>query len=421
VVSSSIILKNQTILSINQFLNLYNEINRPDLEHILRLDFNLDYSVLERYFKSQRICPVIELARLKDAEEISNIFKDIYQGTYPYKRMENRDSIAEMIKDPNYYWFLFKLDSGEVIGAFGSHLELEEKRGFLYGFVIKKGYHKIIDVFKAFIGCAMFLWKKYQQQILLWYGEMRTNETSSQFFTSIVGMKPVAFYPNKDLFFNKEESDILQVIYDKEVLTTLRRKEQPKIIRQALNSYSYVNKRFKLGLPLIVNPKVNINKKKISNIEDRIEIITEEEEYGNKWITILNKNSRSFIKFLYNPYSKNFEKTQYQVECLEELHVFLKKVNYLIKDMKLNYFECFVSAYNAEHQKIFDSFGFKPRGYVPSWIYNVNENVFEDRIVFNYFRDELDKNMRIIPEVDELLETLNIYKEDSLPKIEKNQ
>lgn len=416
-VSSSIILKNQVILSINQFLSLYSEIDRADLDNILRLDFDLDYSVLERYFNSQRICPVIELAKPIDAEEISNIFNEIYQGTYPYKKMENDFSIAEMIKDPNYYWFLFKLDSGEVIGAFGSHLELEQKRGFLYGFVIKKGYHKIIDIFKAFIGCAMFLWKKYQKQILIWYGEMRTNETSSQFFTSIVGMKPVAFYPNKDLFFNKEESDILHVIYDQEVLTTLRRKEQPKIIRQALNSYSYVNKRFKLGLPLVVNPKVNISKKKVSNIEDTVEIITEEEEYGNKWIKILNKNSRSFIKFLYNPHSKNLEKTQYQVECLEELHVFLNKINILIKDMNLNYFECFVSAYNAEHQKIFDSFGFKPRGYVPSWIYNANEKVFEDRIVFNYFKDTLDKQMKIIPEVKELLDILNIYEKEYLPEI----
>ncbi len=420
-VSSSIILKNQTILSINQFLNLYNEINRPDLENILRLDFNLDYSVLERYIKSQRICPIIELAKPKDAQVISNIFKEIYKGTYPYKKMENTDSIGEMIKDPNYYWFLFKLDSGEVIGAFGSHLEFDQKRGFLYGFVIKEGYQKIIDIFKAFIGCAMFLWKKYQEQILIWYGEMRTNETSSQFFTSIVGMKPVAFYPNKDLFLNKEESDILQVIYDKEALTTLRKKEQPKIIRHALNSYSYVNKRFKLGLPLVVNPEVKIDTEKVSNIEDKIEMKIEEEEYGNKWITILNKSSQSFIKSLYNPYSKNLEKTQYHVECLEELHVFLKKVNSLIKEMNLNYFECFVSAYHAEHQKIFDSFGFKPRGYVPSWIYNANEKIFEDRIVFNYFKDKLDKNMRIIPEVEELLETLNIYKEDYLPKIEKNQ
>ena len=24
-----------------------------------------------------------------------------------------------MIKDPNYYWFVFKLNSGEIVGAFG--------------------------------------------------------------------------------------------------------------------------------------------------------------------------------------------------------------------------------------------------------------------------------------------------------------
>ncbi len=411
-VSSSIILKNQSILNINQFLELYTEINRLDLHNILKLDFNLDYSVLERYVKSQRICPIIELAKPGDAEEISQIFKEIYQGTYPYKRMENSDSISDMINDPNYYWFLFKLNSGEIVGAFGAHLEFEEKRGFLYGFVIKKGFHKTIDVFKAFIGCAIYLWKKYQEQILMWYGEMRTNETSSQFFTSIVGMKPVAFFPNKDLFFNKKESDILHVIYDRKLIRNLRKKAQPEIIRQAINSYTYINKRFNLGLPIVKNPEIKLDREKIKKIKIETEITMEEEEFGNKRITISNKNSKSYFKFLYNPNSKNFEKTEYNVESLEELYTFLNEAKRLIKDMDINYFECFVSAYNAEHQKLFNDLGFCPRGYVPSWKYNKTTNLFEDRIVFNYFKGDLDKKMRIIPEVEELLKILNIFEED---------
>jgi len=413
VVSSSIILKNQIILSINQFLNLYHEIDRTDLENILTLDFDLDYSVLERYVNSQRICPIIELARPEDAEEISQIFKEIYKGTYPYKKMESTDSIAEMIKDPNYYWFLFKLETGEIVGTFGSHLEREKKRGFLYGFVIKKGYHKVIDIFKAFIGCAIYLWKRYQKQILIWYGEMRTNETSSQFFTSIVGMKPVAFFANKDIFFNKKESDILQVIYDQDVLKSLRKKKQPQIIRQVLNSYTYINKRFQLGLPIIKNPKLNINQEIVKDLYEKIEIITQEEEHGNKWITILNKTSKSFFKFLHNPYSKNFEKSEYEVKSLEELNCFLIKINNLIEDMDINYFECFVSAYNVEHQKIFHNFGFEPRGYVPSWKYDAKNKLFEDQVVFNYFKDNLDKNMKVIPEVKELLDILNIFEKSS--------
>lgn len=416
-VSSSIILKDQLILSINQFLSLYNEIDKADLENILRLDFDLDYSVLERYFNSQRICPIIEIAKPKDAKEISQIFKDIYKGTYPYKRMENSESIAEMIKDPNYYWFVFKLNSGEIVGAFGCHLEIEDKRGFLYGFVIKKGYHKIIDIFKAFIGCAIYLWKKHQKEILIWYGEMRTNETTSQFFTSIVGMKPVAFFPNKDIFFNKKESDILHVIYDHETLRAFRKKQQPQIVRQVLTPYTYINKRFQLGMPIITNPKLSLDQKQVRTIQKNIVLTTYSEEFGIKWFEIVNKKSTSYIKFLYNPHSKNFEKTEYYVETVEELHVFLNQVNKLIEDMEINYFECFVSAYHPEHQEVFNNLGFDPRGYVPSWKYNINEGTFEDQIVFNYFRDDLDKNMKVIPEVKELLDFLNVYENDSFQEI----
>jgi len=401
-------------LSIDQFLNLYHEIERVDLDKILRLDFDLDYSVLERYVNSERICPLIEIAKPEEAEEISQIFREVYQGTYPYKKMEYTESIAEMIKDPNYYWFLFKLNTGKIVGAFGAHLEFKEKRGLLYGFVIRKGYHKVIDIFKAFIGCAIYLWKKYHKIILMWYGEMRTNETSSQFFTSIVGMKPVAFYPNKDLFYNKKESDILHIIYDREMLRSLRSKQQPKIIRQALMPYTYINQRFQLGLPIIINPKISLNHNKIKTIQKNILLTFQNEEYGNKWFELSNKKSNSYFKFLYNPHSKNFEKTEYSIETLEELQAFLNYLKKLIIEMKINYFECFVSAYKVKHQKLFYDLGFKPRGYIPSFIKSKSENCFEDCIVFNYYRGKIDKNIKIIPEVADLLKSINFFEQEYL-------
>jgi len=74
--------------------------------------------------------------------------------------------------------------------------------------------------------------------------------------------------------------------------------------------------------------------------------------------------------------------------------------------MDINYTECFVSSYKPKHQKIFFNAGFRPRGYLPSWKYNYKMEKFEDQIVFNYFKGNIDKNMKIIPETNELLESL---------------
>ncbi|MFX0017595.1 MAG: hypothetical protein ACFFBT_09805 [Promethearchaeota archaeon] len=405
-VSNSISLKKKEIINVDEFLEKYQYLSNLDLKHILNLDFELDF-----YYKSEKICPIVKIAKPEDSEEIANIFKEIFRGTYPYKYLEDNKSIKDMIIHPNYEWFIFKSPANEIVGCFGADLELEEKRAFLHGFMIKRKYQKTIDVFKAFIGCITYLWKKYREKIFLWYGEMRTNEAISQFFTSLIGMKPIAFLPNKDIFCNRVESDILHAIYSKIVLNDYRFKEKPKIIRQVLNCYNYTNKRFQLGLPIVENPKIILDQEKIKIIKTLVSKKAEEDKFGFQKIKYSIKNTNSYFQFILNPYSKNIEKVEYSVSNLEELIVFLERLMELAKKQNLNYIECFVSSYKPKDQKVFLNAGFNPRGYVPCWRYNKSINFFEDYIVFNFFKGKIDQNMKIIPETEQFLNDINILED----------
>jgi len=400
-VIQSIILNNKSILTVNDFLALSSDIMSSEL---LNLDFNLDYSIVKNYLDSERICPTIQLAKSDDAEDISKIFRDIYQNQYPYKKMENAEGVREMINRNDYLWFIFKLTNNETVGCFGTQLEFTEKRGFLYGFVIKKKYHKIVDIFKAFIGCATYIWKMYRDKILLWYGEMRTNESSSQFFTSMVGLKPIAFLPNKDIFNTMIESDILHVAYDESIFNKYRKQEAPHIIRQILNWYAYSSERYSLQDPYVENPNITLDESKTNELSEILTLNIQNIQYGNQSFKLSFKDRDSFMEFVYNPYSKNFEKTCYNVSSLEELALFLIQLKDIIDTMDINYFECFVSSYEPTHQKIFYDAGFRPRGYVPCWYYNKITGKFEDQIVFNYYRGKLATNPRIIPEAKQLLD-----------------
>ena len=413
-VSNSISLKKKEIINVDAFLEKYQYLSNLDLKKILNLDFELDF-----YYKSKKICPIVKLAKPEDSKEIANIFKEIYRGTYPYKQLEDNKSIKDMIIHPNYEWFIFKSPANETVGCFSADLEFNKKRAFLHGFMIKKQYHKTIDIFKAFIGCIIYLWRKYENKIFLWYGEMRTNEAISQFFTSLIGMKPIAFLPNKDIFLNKVESDILHVIYNKAVLKELRIKEKPKIIRQVLNCYNYTEKRYQLGLPIVENPKINLDHKEIEAIKTMLDTETKEENYGNLKFKFFLKNTNSYFKFMHNKHSKNIEKTSYNINSLEELFVFVEELKNLIEVMNANYFECFVSAYLPEHQKIFQDAGFKPRGYIPCWKYNEKRNCFEDQIVYNSFNGNIDDNIKLIPESLEFLKVLNFLDNNQVPDIMK--
>jgi len=402
-VSNSISLETKEIVNVDEFLDKFQYLSNLDLKNVLNLDFELDF-----YYKSKKICPIVELAKPEDSEEITNIFKEIYRGTYPYKHLEDSKSIKDMIIHPNYEWFIFKSPANEIVGCFGADLEFNKKRAFLHGFMIKKKYHKTIDIFKAFIGCIIYLWKKYKDKIFLWYGEMRTNEAISQFFTSLVGMKPIAIFPNKDIFFNKVESDILHVIFNKDVLTKYRYKDKPKIIRQVLNCYSYTNKRYQLGLPMIENPKFSLDQGKIKSKKAIVGKKIKVNKFRFQKIKFFIRNTNSYFKFILNPYSKNIEKIDYNIIDLEELYIFIEKLHEIITEMDINYTECFVSSYKPKHQKIFYNAGFRPRGYVPSWKYNNESKNFEDQIVFNYFKGNIDKNIKIIPETNELLDNLDL-------------
>lgn len=399
------------IITINEFLKEYEEVFDPDDESILNLDFELG-----KHRKYQKINPKLQIAKPDDAEIIAKLFKNIYHGTYPYKKLENIKEIRSMIKDPDYEWILFKIKDNKTIGCFGTHLEMLQKKALLYGFIIKKEYQHIVDTIKTFTGCLLFFLKSYKNKILIWHAEVRTNDSTPQYVTSLCGLKPIAFFPNKDIFLNCVESDFLIITYDNKVLKELRCKNEPRIIRQVLNCYNYTNKRYNLGLPIIENPDLQFDNINLRSIKNQIETKRVKDKIGNEFIAFSIKNSNSYFKFKYNPFSKNFENTEYKINRLEELHLYIKEMKVLMNKENVRYAECFVSSYKPSHQITFFDLGFKPRGYIPSWMYNKKEDNYEDRIVFNYYKGTISDNIKLISESKDLLKDLNIIKEEFIPE-----
>ena len=162
-----------------------------------------------------------------------------------------------------------------------------------------------------------------------------------------------------------------------------------------------------MGLAKIVSPDIKLNSSNISFIKKKIITEVIRDKYGYEEVKISIKGSDSYIKFLYTPTVKNFEKTTYEITNLEELFILVQEFKNYAKKLNIRYFEVFVSAYEPEHQKIFLDSKLCPRGYVPSWKYNQEKEIFEDYILFNYFEGEIDGNIQLIPEGEELLRCLN--------------
>ena len=387
----------------NHFIKPFEKVVDPDFHNGMCLDFEL----CDRDSK-EKVNPILRLARPEDAEGIVEIYKELYNGTYPYKEMEDVDEVRKMIKDPTIQWIIYQDPSYNLAGCITFVLDFENKRGYIRGFMLKKKYQGYIDITKAMIGSMIGMIHKFGDRIYTWYVENRTAHSKSQYSMWVCGIAPIGFYPNKDVFLGKVESDLMQICYDEKVLREFRTRTIPKILPQVEECYLYSDKRYKLGDYHIEVPDITLDRKKIFRIKKNFVKNVDQDKFGYETIKFSITGTKSYFQFLYTPQVQNFEKTNYKVNNLEELYVFVQEFIKCGKELGIRYCEAFISAYKPTHQKIFHNAGLAPRGYIPSWIYNNNKEVFEDYILFNYYKGQISDDIQLISEGQELLQVLEL-------------
>jgi len=203
---------------INHFIKPFEKVVDPDIHNGMCLDFEL----CDRTQK-HKVTPILRLARVDDAEELVGIYKELYSGTYPYKEMEDVDEVRKMIQDSSIQWIIYQDPSLNIAGCITFVLDFANKRGYIRGFMLKKKFQGYLDITKAMIGSMIGMVHKYREKIYVWYVENRTAHSKSQYSMWVCGIAPIGFYPNKDVFLGKVESDLMQICYDEKVLRERRK------------------------------------------------------------------------------------------------------------------------------------------------------------------------------------------------------
>ncbi|MFX1428297.1 MAG: GNAT family N-acetyltransferase, partial [Promethearchaeota archaeon] len=196
-----------------QFLEPFKNLKNPELSHEMLLDFE----IIERGNR-HKISPILRVAKPEDAKEITEIYKELYDGTYPYKEMEDVEEVRRLIQNPNIQWIIYQDPNYNIAGCITFVLDFGNKRGYIRGFMLKKKYQGYIDITKAMIGSMLGMIHKYKHKIYVWYVENRTAHSKSQYSMWVCGIAPIGFYPNKDIFLGKVESDLMQILYDERAL-----------------------------------------------------------------------------------------------------------------------------------------------------------------------------------------------------------
>ncbi|MFX0032552.1 MAG: hypothetical protein ACFE8V_12350 [Promethearchaeota archaeon] len=362
---------------------------------------------LETRLGNTKINPYLRIAKPDDAPIIANICKEVYDYSYPYKEMEDANNILEMINSPEHYFIIFETETGENAGCFRCALDFEHKKGYMGGFMVRKKFQGKLDVVRAIMGSYIWMWNSFKDEILVWYCENRTALSSSQYITAICGINTIAIFPNKDIFFEEVESDVMGIIYVEKVLRKMRNPQIPHFIEAVEKPYLYSNNLYNLGDYQIIKPNLKLNKQKIKELQKRFRCQVSKDRYGYEYYHFNIEQNQSYFKILHNTHIQNLEKAKFHVKSLEELYVYIQELKKCMSKMNIRYCEIFVSAYEPEQQELFYNAGFRPRGFVPCWNYDIKKKYFDDYIVFNYFEGQI-RNIDLLPQGYTLLSCVEL-------------
>ncbi|MBN1802039.1 MAG: hypothetical protein JW891_11060 [Candidatus Lokiarchaeota archaeon] len=380
------------------FLDLYPWFRSLEFDMVLEEGFKFLYEIPERT-QNGKFNPMLRKARVEDVDDIISTYQDIYEGTYPYKEMEDPHHLQGLITSSAVEFFAFEDPiTGDFCGCFTVVLDFKQKKGYTRGFVVKKKYCGRMDVLKAFLGSLVWCYAKHEGKIVRWYGESRTAHAKSQYCMRHAGFRPVAFLPNKDVFYDDVESDVLLISYDERALYHLRSEKIPQIIPEAVRCFDYSSEKYDLGRCEVWDDLLSLNFEKIKSLTRKAQVKKSTGEFGYETYSILIKGTDSCLSFVHAPRVNNMENAKYRAFNNEELFVLARAFSKQVSKLKCRYAEIYLSAHEPVHQRIFYDVGFYPRGHVPSWKYDNKTGRFEDYLLFNQFKKSVEQNMELLKE-----------------------
>ena len=177
------------------------------------------------------------LATEDDIFQISKLYYDVYQGTYPDPLMKDFILIGKFIKSEAGFWFLSKDKEGHVIGSVLASYDQENLIAKAFGAVVRTEYrgHGIMEELLAF--GIKYLREKTPLGVDVIYSTTRTVNEAAQTLTEKLGFKKLGIFPNAHRTKEYETHCLAAIVYPSAIE---KRKTNYKLHHQIASLYSIV-------------------------------------------------------------------------------------------------------------------------------------------------------------------------------------
>lgn len=154
-----------------------------------------------------------QLASEQDIFQISQLYFDVYQGTYPDPLMKDFGLIRQFIQSEAGFWFITKDENNEVIASVLAAYDRENLIAKAFGAVVRNEFRGQ-GIMEDLLAYGIQFLREKTPGVDIIYSTTRTVNEAAQTLTEKLGFKKLGIFPNAHRTNDYETHCLAAIIYD---------------------------------------------------------------------------------------------------------------------------------------------------------------------------------------------------------------
>lgn len=155
----------------------------------------------------------VQLASEQDIFQISQLYFDVYQGTYPDPLMKDFGLIRQFIQSEAGFWFITKNENNEIIASVLAAYDRENLIAKAFGAVVRNEFRGQ-GIMEDLLAYGINFLREKTPGVDIIYSTTRTVNEAAQTLTEKLGFKKLGIFPNAHRTNDYETHCLAAIVYD---------------------------------------------------------------------------------------------------------------------------------------------------------------------------------------------------------------
>lgn len=154
----------------------------------------------------------VQLATEHDISEISQLYFDVYEGSYPDPLMRDLNLIRKFITSEEGFWFITKNEQGKVVASVLAAYDREDLVAKAFGAVVRNEY-RARGIMEELLSYGINYLREHTPGVDIIYSTTRTVNEAAQTLTEKLGFKKLGIFPNAHRTNDYETHCLAAIVY----------------------------------------------------------------------------------------------------------------------------------------------------------------------------------------------------------------